>query len=215
MQGAQTWWRRPRLLAALACVLIGVVVLFGGPALRGAQASATPPPTEEPGLTGLDEEPTTVAPTEAAPLISTDLIVYVSGAVAVPDVYRLPEGARVLDAVLAAGGLGDDAASEEVNLAAPLSDAQHIHIPHQGEAASAPTSAATGGSSTTSGVIDLNQASAVDLEELPGIGKALAARIVAYREQQGPFTAVDDLQKVSGIGDALFAKISPLVTVGP
>ena len=64
-------------------------------------------------------------------------------------------------------------------------------------------------------LIDLNRAGVVDLEELPGIGQAIAERIVAYREQQGPFQSIEDLQSVTGIGEKLFAKISPLVTVGP
>jgi competence protein ComEA len=141
----------------------------------------------------------------------------VSGAVAAPDVYRLPEGARVKDAVLAAGGLRDDAASEDVNLAAPLSDAQHVHIPHIGEAApvAAPSAPAPVGQPASGGLINLNQANLADLEELPGVGQAIAERIIAYREQQGLFQSVEDLQNVTGIGAKLFAKISPLVTVEP
>ncbi len=212
------WWRRPRLLAALACALVGLAVLLGGPALRGALAPAAPPPADDLGVALLDEPPAPgdPAPAAAAPA-PAELIVYVSGAVAAPDVYRLPAEARVIDAVLAAGGLRDDADSAGVNLAAPLSDAQHIHIPQIGEAAPAADVSAAGaaGQAGAGGLIDLNRASAVDLEDLPGIGQAIAARIVAYREQQGPFTSVDDLQNVTGVGDALLAKISPLVTVGP
>jgi competence protein ComEA len=102
-----------------------------------------------------------------------------------------------------------------VNLAAPLADAQHIHIPQQGEGAPATGEAVPAGSPVAGGLIDLNRASAVDLEELPGIGQAIAERIIAYRESQGPFTSVDELRGVAGVGDALLTKISPLVTVGP
>ncbi|MBX0329296.1 helix-hairpin-helix domain-containing protein [Oscillochloris sp. ZM17-4] len=216
MHDAEIWWRRPRLLAALACVALGVAVIIGGPALRGALAPAAPPP-DDLGMSLFDEP--LDAPDLAAEMPSpapADLIVYVSGAVDAPDVYRLPEGARVIDAVLAAGGLLADAAGEGVNLAAPLSDAQHIHIPRLGEGAPAASDlAASDAPASAGGLIDLNRASAVDLEELPGIGQAIAGRIIAYRETQGPFTSVDDLRNVTGVGDALFSKISPLVTVGP
>ncbi|MEI7645612.1 MAG: ComEA family DNA-binding protein [Chloroflexales bacterium] len=211
------WWRRSRLIAAVACVLIGLAVIIGGPALRGALAPPAPLPADDLGSAILDppaDPPLTAAP---APPASVDLIVYVSGAVVAPDVYRLPGGARVKDAVLAAGGLSDNAASEDVNLAAPLSDAQHVHIPRIGEAA--PVAAAgtpvSADQPAPGGLIDLNHASAADLVDLPGIGQAIADRIVAYREQQGPFQSVEDLQNVTGIGAKLFAKISPLVTVGP
>ncbi|NTV63766.1 MAG: ComEA family DNA-binding protein [Oscillochloris sp.] len=212
MEDGHSWWRRPRVLAALACMLIGVAVLFGGPALRGAAAPAALASADESDLAGFDELPPPLTPSEAA--VADDLIVYVSGAVAVPDVYRLPQGARVLDAVLAAGGMTSDAANDQVNLAAPLSDAQHIQIPRLGVAAgTAPLATESIGGPAPSGLLDLNRASASDLEELPGIGKALAARIIAYREQQGPFASVADLQNVTGIGDALFARISSLVCV--
>jgi competence protein ComEA len=210
------WWRRPRLLAAMACVLMGIAVIVGGPALREAMQPPAAAPGDDLGAAPLDlaeGPPATAEPPAPAPV---DLIVYVSGAVVAPDVYRLPDGARVKDAVLAAGGLRDDAASEDVNLAAPLSDAQHVHIPRVGEAAPATaTDAAPAGQPTAGGLIDLNRASATDLEELPGVGQAIAERIIAYRTQQGPFQTVEDLQNVTGIGAKLFAKLSPLVTVGP
>lgn len=219
------WWRRPRLLAALACVALGVAVLLGGPALRAALAPAAPPPADDLGLGLLDAQPAEVtvmedAPAEAAaPPAAAELIVYVSGAVAAPDVYRLPAGARAIDAVLAAGGMLADADRDAVNLAAPLGDAQHLHVPRVGEAAPpAPAAAvapAAASGAGAGGPIDLNRANAVDLEELPGIGQAIAGRIIAYREAKGPFASVEDLQNVAGIGDSLFAKISPLVTVGP
>jgi competence protein ComEA len=208
------WWRRPRLLAAVACVALGLALLAAGPLMRMAGPAA--PPADDLGLAALDE-PADAPPAEAAPRAPADLVVYVSGAVAAPDVYRLPAGARVMDAVLAAGGFGGDAAGEEVNMAAPLSDAQHVHIPRLGEAAPAQAAADAqpAGASAPGGLIDLNRAGAVDLEELPGVGQSIAERIVAYREAQGPFQSVEDLQSVTGIGEKLFAKIGPLVTVGP
>jgi competence protein ComEA len=124
--------------------------------------------------------------------------------------------ARVKDVVLAAGGLTEDAAIDQINLADHVADAQHIHIRRQGEAASnqeAPGSEAAGDSKDR--LLNLNTATATDLEDLPGIGQSIAERIVEYRTTNGPFQSVEDLQKVKGIGSALFAKLAPLVTVGP
>jgi competence protein ComEA len=221
MDETEIWWHRPQLLLALACVVLGVVMLVGGSALRTMLAPSNPPPADEMGLSLFDEplEVSENAPTtEVAPPAAAELIVYVSGAVAMPDVYRMPEGARALDAVLAAGGLRSDADGEAVNLAAPLSDAQHLHIPRVGEASpplSIAADTATAEDTNTNRPIDLNRANADDLIELPGIGTAIAGRIIAYRETQGAFTSIEDLQNVTGIGEVLFAKISPLVTVGP
>jgi competence protein ComEA len=132
-----------------------------------------------------------------------------------PDVYRVPAAARVKDVVLAAGGLTDDAAADKINLADHLADAQHIHIPRLDEPdpAAAPVDSAPDDGKGT--LLNINTASTTDLDGLPGIGQSIAQRIVEYRTTNGPFQAVDDLQKVKGIGPALFAKIAPLVTVGP
>lgn len=199
---AAIWWRSPRLVAAAACFLLGTVVLAAGLAPR--LAPAAPPAggalAVEP-LGGLDE------PVQA-PAAEEDLVVYISGAVAAPDVYRLPAGARVKDAVAAAGGLRPEAAAEGVNLAEPLSDAQHVHIP---AAAAGPAPAAAPGGD---GLLDLNGASAADLEELPGVGKVLAERIIARREEQGPYASVDELRDVTGVGAKLFEQIAPLVRAG-
>lgn len=205
------WWHSPRLIAAAACFLLGSAVLAAGlvprlappaaPALAGDLADD---PLASLGDTAPEPEGGRDGPRE-------DLVVYVSGAVAAPDVYRLPPGARVKDAVAAAGGLRPDAAGAKVNLAEPVSDAQHIHIPDRGAPAAAedPAAAPVG-----AGLIDLNQASAAELEELPGVGKVLAERIIARREEQGPFLSVDDLRDVTGVGAKLFEQIAPLVSAG-
>ena len=129
-----------------------------------------------------------------------------------PEVYQLPAAARMKDLVLAAGGLAPDADLDRINLAEPLKDGAHVHIPRQGE--SAPDSSA-GDAPAQNELIDLNTATAADLDGLPGIGQALAQRIVDYRSANGPFKSVDDLQSVKGIGAALLAKIAPLITAGP
>lgn len=204
------WWRRPQLLAAAACLLVGVTVLAGS-LLAGAPAATPPALDAELSDPFLDLAPPIEAapPEEAAP---AEVIIYISGAVARPDVYRLPAGARVKDAVLAAGGLLAEADGEALNLAAPLQDADHIRIPRRGEAAPAPAAPmASGGADSR---INLNTAGTAELEDLPGVGKTLAERIVARREEQGPYRSVEDLRDVTGIGARLFEQIAPLVTVG-
>ncbi len=208
--GEQTIWRRPRVLAALLCAVLGVALLAAGPLLRGGAGEAAAAPPDDLALLALDEPP--AEPTPAPP---AEIVVYVSGAVAAPDVYRLPDGSRVKDAVLAAGGLAVAADLAAVNLAAPLSDAQHIHIPELGAPSAPAVAAGEGGASGGAGAIDLNSASQSALEELPGIGATLAARIVSYRESNGPFASVEGLREVSGIGDKLYDQIAPLIIAGP
>ncbi|QXC61543.1 ComEA family DNA-binding protein [Aquihabitans sp. G128] len=166
--------------------------------------------------------------TTAAP----DLVVQASGAVAHPGVYRLAAGARVDDVVRAAGGLGPQADADRVNLAAPVADGERVWIPRTGEDAppdvvagggggtSTGSGAGTGGagsggagSTAPAGPVDLNQATAEQLDTLPGVGPATATAILAYRDEHGPFTSVDDLLEVRGIGDAKLEQLRPLVTV--
>ena len=138
------------------------------------------------------------------------LRVYVSGAVQRPDVYELPPGSIVKDALLVAGGASQEADLDRINLAATLADGQQIYVPHQGEQdlpVQPPAAESTGGTR-----ININTASAEALETLPGIGPTLAQRIVAYRQANGPFSAVQDIMAVSGIGPAVFAQIGDLIT---
>lgn len=148
------------------------------------------------------------------PSVPSTVIVYISGAVGAPDVYELPLDARIKDLVLAAGGLTADADPEQINLAERLKDSTHVHVPRRGESFAADAVAANTGDAAQDGLLDLNTASASDLDGLPGIGQSFADRIIEYRTANGPFASVEDLQKVKGIGAALFAKIAPLVSVG-
>ncbi|MTV27564.1 ComEA family DNA-binding protein [Nitriliruptoraceae bacterium ZYF776] len=154
-----------------------------------------------------------------------EVTVHVSGAVATPGVVTLPAGSRVADAVTAAGGHDPDAELAHVNLARPLTDGEQVHVPREGEPP--PPSVApevTGpvdggavdvpGAPGTGGPVDLNRASTTELETLPGIGPAIAQRIVQHRETHGPFATVGDLRDVSGIGEKRFQELAPLVTVG-
>lgn len=156
---------------------------------------------------------------------SAELIVHVSGAVASPGVVRLPAGSRVDDALLAAGGSAPEADLAAVNLARPVTDGEQIHVPVPGEdppaaaadgAASEPEAGGGGGEgagSSGGSPINLNTASAAQLEELPGVGPAIAQRILEHRERNGQFTAVDGLLEVSGIGPATLEKIREQATV--
>lgn len=139
------------------------------------------------------------------------LVVHVAGAVERGGVYRLDEGARVIDAVEAAGGLAANAEPDGVNLAALLQDGQRVYVPRVGEVSPA---AVGGGEGAVAGFpIDLNRATAEDLDRLPGIGPATAAAIVAHREQHGPFADVDALADVRGIGPAKVDTLRGLVVV--
>ena len=126
-----------------------------------------------------------------------------------PGVYRFTPGDRVIDAVDRAGGALAHADLSLINLAAPLTDGEQVVVPKEGAAGAPGTVTAPDGTS----VVNINNADATALEALSGIGPVLAAAIVAYRAQHGPFTSIDQLQDVSGIGPATFADIKDQVTV--
>ncbi len=149
----------------------------------------------------------------APPLES--LVVHVAGAVAQPGLYELASGARVADAVAAAGGVTASADERTLNLAARVVDGQRVYIVAVGE--TAPPAAVNGAAGSGEGAgdvgpVDLNRATADELEELPGVGPATAAAIIEHRERQ-PFVIVDDLLDVAGIGEATLARLRPLVMV--
>lgn len=146
------------------------------------------------------------------------LTVYVSGAVVSPDVYSLPAGSRVQQAVQAAGGFARDAAQAAINLAQPLVDGQQVHVPGADEVTASPVALSGALASASSpgapgGPVNINVASVEELTTLPGIGPALASRIVEYRESQGLFRSVEDLKQVKGIGEATLEKLRDLITV--
>ncbi|NNH02404.1 ComEA family DNA-binding protein [Microbacterium ulmi] len=133
--------------------------------------------------------------------------VHVSGYVAAPGLYVLHDGARVVDAIAAAGGFAPDAAEDAVNLARPLGDGEQLVVPAMGsapDAASAPAG---------DGRVNLNTAGPDELDTLPRIGAAMAARIIEWREANGRFTSVEDLLAVPGIGDKMLEALRDLVSV--
>jgi competence protein ComEA len=184
-------------VALLGCVAATVVAL-------GVRLPDAAPP---PAAVGSD------APAPAEP-VGAAVLVHVAGAVHRPGVVELVTGDRVADALDAAGGLLSTASVAALNLARPLVDGEQLLVPTVDEiAAGAGAAPAADDPALPDGRLDLNRASAADLEELPGVGPVLAARIVAHRTEQGPFTAAAELRAVSGIGEATWAALRDLVGV--
>lgn len=193
------WIARNR--TSLALTLLNLLLL-GGAVLYVRQPAPTP--------IGVTPPPPT--PVSTATPTPSPLRVYVSGAVRAPDVYLLPPGSIVKEAILAAGGPTEEADTEHVNLARTLSDGEHLYVPRKGETpppTEPPPASSVRAPQGAVGLVDLNTAALAQLEALPGIGPALAQRIVEHR----PYRSVDDLLKVPGIGPATLEKIRPLVTV--
>ena len=141
----------------------------------------------------------------APPAISAQqVVVHVSGFVSRPGLLTLPAGSRVADAISSAGGVTRPRAADSVNLARVLVDGEQIVVS---------ASASPGTASAGPAVLDLNLADGAALDQLPGVGPVLAARIVQWRAENGPFRSVDELGEVSGIGSAILAQIRPLVRV--
>lgn len=140
-------------------------------------------------------------------------LVHVAGAVRAPGVYPLAAGARVYEAIDAAGGPQEDAVLDALNLAEPVHDAMRIYVPAEDEVTGGSGLGISAAGSAGSPLIDVNRASVDQLQALPGVGPVLAARIVAYRESHGPFRSVEDLLGVSGIGPKSLEQLRPHVVV--
>jgi competence protein ComEA len=160
---------------------------------------------------------------------ANSIAVHVTGAVTRPGVYTLPVGSRVKDALAAAGGFTKNADTLAVNQAERLADADMVVVPEKASATQSLRSAGTTGAgrpptargdatrapkklrSPADGAVNINSASAEELQRLPGVGPAIAARIIAYRTQVGRFSSVDQLTEVSGIGEKKLAAMKPFV----
>jgi competence protein ComEA len=141
--------------------------------------------------------------------------VHISGEVSRPDVYALPAGGIVQDVVVAAGGFSETADKDVVNLALPLVDGMHIHVPSIEENVTVPlVSEGSSRSGNLAGsLVNINSATLEELDTLPGIGPGTAQKIIDYRQTIGPFQTVDDVINVSGIGMVKFEQIKELITV--
>lgn len=202
------------VLVAGAVAVLGVLWLLARPGPPTGSGSEAKPP-------GLDSE----AP--AGPqLEAEELVVHVAGEVASPGLHELPAGARVADALEAAGGPTDEALTAALNLAREISDGEQLYVPGPEEAAAAGdrgrgqpdppggnTAPAGASAWRPDGRLDLNRATAEDLEELDGIGEVLAERIVTHREEQGRFGEVGELRDVAGIGEKTFQRLAESVVV--
>ena len=206
---------RERLSALSRAELVGLVALLavtlGGAGLWYVRS--LPKPVAVASSNGGDQIPAPAADTSASPSLAVILLVDVAGWVRHPGVYEFDEGARVIDAIDAAGGARPGAMLTSLNLAAPLTDGSQILVPKEGAQGSAPVASASGEGAAPGGLINVNTATATELEELPGVGEVIAQAIVDYRTENGPFTSVDQLLDVSGIGDATLEDIRDLVTV--
>ena len=172
-----------------------------------------------PGRPSVAATPSAAGSPEAA-----DALVYVCGAVRTPGVVRVPAGARVADALGLAGGPTSRAELAAVNLAAKVVDGQQILVPEKASATAAqaaPVAAAGGGSSSgaglaaapSGGLVNINTATLEQLDGLQGVGPSTAQKIIDYRTANGPFTSIEDIKNVSGIGDAKFAAMKDSITV--
>ena len=192
----------------MALVIVAVIAFCGGNLYQEWRA-------EGEGLTLVQEDATageTAADSAAPENASGEVVVHVAGAVSSPGVYTLPADSRVDDAVRAAGATAD-ADLSQLNLAQKLADGQKITVPVAGAAPADGSSAATTADNDNGGLININTATQEELESLPSIGEVRAQAIITYREEHGGFRTIDELKEVSGIGDKIFADISPHVTV--
>jgi competence protein ComEA len=212
--------------AVLVCVAIAAGVAWFRAGIAPSAPKATAPATSSDTSAATDAAPAT---TEATPTTTTGvaaIVVDVVGAVRAPGVVSLSGDARVIDAIRAAGGETARADLARLNLAAKLADGARIAVPLLGQPPPALDPAAVTGSADPTGAsgdptgatgaagpIDVNTATADQLEALPGIGPTLAAAIVQERERNGAFRSVDDLNRVPGIGEGRLAQLQGLVTV--
>lgn len=192
------------LVAALSgCGRGGMIALSEE---TGATASSSAEAASSAHDAGSDEDITPVP---------ADVFIYICGAVANPGVYRLPAGSRVYAAVEAAGGLLEEADLKNLNQAQLLEDGQQITVYTTEETAAGQTADPpdAGAPSADGSAINLNTADQDALMTLPGVGEARAAAIIAYREQNGAFSAIEDIMQIEGIGEKSFAKLKDLITV--
>lgn len=198
------------LIAVAACVAIAAAVSFGGG--RSFEIETAQGARQE--LAAAGEEP--------QPQAQQTVFVHVTGAVASPGLYEVTEGSRVAQAVEAAGGFAEGAATGALNLARVVADGEQVVVPTQAEIDAAQSSASSAGGASVGGAgtgvlggkVNINTATVEQLDSLPGIGASTAAKIVADRESNGPFSTTEDLKRVSGIGDKKFAALADEICVG-
>lgn len=223
----EVWRERPGLIWSL--LVVGALVAALGWWL-GRPSEPVPIedliPRAEPDSGGgtaavADDEPASDQPAPPPVVQPERLVAHVVGEVARPGLVNLAPGSRIDDAVAAAGGLTAAADVERLNLAAPVGDGTQIRVPAMGEEVTGPLIVEAGpgsgteaaGSSGPTGPVNLNTATATELESLPGVGPATAAAIISWRSENGGFLTVEDLTQVPGIGPVKLAALGDLVSV--
>lgn len=209
---------RPAALVGIVAVVVVVAICIGTllfdavsapPSFEVVKAEAT-----DASDAGADGE---------QPAAEKTILVHVGGEVRAPGLYEIAQGSRVNDAIEAAGGFTDDASRDAVNLAREVADGEQIIVAAVEEVerqASAASSGSVPGGSSASGAagaqkkVNINTASAEELDSLPGIGASTAQKIVADRAANGPFKTIEDLKRVTGIGEKKFAQLADSITVG-
>jgi competence protein ComEA len=200
LEDIQFWWdeltfshTQKRSLLIIAAV---VVVASGAYVVRphASQEIAAPP------LLEIESSTATV-------------VVDVAGAVANPGVYTLPANSRVIDAITAAGNIKKGADTSDLNLARVIRDGEQVYVYPKGSNSYSSSTSSSKTKAVRRGPIPINRANAKELDALDGIGPVIAARIVAYRNTNGPFLTLEDLMKVSGIGEAKFAQFKEKITL--
>lgn len=195
------------LAAGILCLLVAgsIVASFSGRwEKKSSGAIAGPAP-----FTVVDSSGNEDAPVEE----QSQWVIYITGAVLRPGVYNLPSGTRVYQAVEQAGGFTSEADPEAFNMALPLADGVHIHVPRKNESLAPEAYAPPSPQNPVVAAIDINRADAVALESLPGIGPKIAQEIIRCREERGRFASVEDLLSVKGIGPAKLSAIRDLIKV--
>lgn len=229
------WGRVLAVLGTAALLLAGVGLLLGAPRVLGSPTEGVSPGRSAAGgegvVAGSAARSPASPPAEASdaaadpfvgdPFASTSatpssvVVVHVAGEVRRPGIVTLPSGARVADAVAAAGGLARGGSLGGVNLARQVVDGERIEVGPDApvEPPAGTASGGAGGPSVGGGLLDLNSATADQLDGLPGVGPVTAAKILAWREEHGRFTVVDELTEVSGIGPKTLEELRPHVRV--
>jgi competence protein ComEA len=193
--------------AVLLAVGVSCAVVFSAVAPRGESVSVAPGAGSGASMGSIAP----AAPTAAAP--AAGIFVHILGAVNRPGLYELHDGDRAVDAVAAAGGFAAEADRSQLNLARFVTDGEQIVVPVLGAPPPASAGGVAGGGAAVPGKVNLNTADAATLETLPRVGPAMAERIIAWREENGRFAAIEDLLSVSGVGEKTFDSLRDLVTI--
>ncbi len=193
---------REKVLLSIILLAVGMAVFFYYDLPKGEEDQFVFEEEIEEGVEDKEVSP----PAQESEV--TIVLVDVKGAVVTPGVYEVSANGRVKDVIQKAGGFLEEADQAQLNLAGKVIDEMMIYVPIKGE-----TTVAAGSVTAESGLISINTADLIELQELPGIGPAKAEAIIQYREENGPFSASEDLQNISGIGEKTFGKLKDLITV--